>query len=153
MDFDAFSKYAANLMKSLSGTAALAVVALKNYSVNKGEGKRMLTLLKGPAGFGGTEEQFIKERLGEGKENYIVDSYLKSTNPKNGYTPEKPYIRISKEEKIDEGYFRVYLISTGADSPRPVLLRLKPSEGMYYLNEANLLLGQIRKPLKDDKWA
>ena len=153
MDFDAFSKYAANLMKSPSGTAALAVVALKNYSVNKGEGKRMLTLLKGPAGFGGTEEQFIKERLGEGKENYIVDPYLKSTNPKNGYTFEKPYIRISKEEKIDEGYFRVYLISTGADSPRPVLLRLKPSEGMYYLNEANLLLGQIRKPLKDDKWA
>lgn len=61
----------------------------------------MLTLLKGSAGFGGTEEQFIKERLGETKESYIVDSYLKGTNPKNAYTPEKPYIiRISKEEKL-----------------------------------------------------
>ena len=100
MDFDAFSKYAANLMKSPSGTAALAVVALKNYSVNKDEGKRMLTLLKGPAGFGGIEEQFIKERLGEGKENYIVDSYLKSTNPKTVILLKNLILEFLKKKKL-----------------------------------------------------
>ena len=52
----------------------------------------------------------------------------------------------------EEGYAKLYLKSSGADSPRPVQLRQKPSSGEWFLWD-QMLLSQIREPISADPWA
>lgn len=52
----------------------------------------------------------------------------------------------------DEGYVRLDIKSSGADSPRQVKLRLKPSTGQWFLWE-QYLLSDIRIPVEEDPWA
>ena len=54
--------------------------------------------------------------------------------------------------QIGEGYLNLYVVCSGADSPRSLKLRNKPSTGQWFLWEQQLLTG-IRIPKEADPWA
>ena len=84
-------------------------------------------------------------------------SYLVGSTPENNYTPVQPY-RVTVSEntysrtQIVDGYLTLYVACSGADSPRPLKLRNKPSTGQWFLWEQQLLTG-IRIPQVADPWA
>ncbi len=134
-------------------TVALTLAVLCNYGQSVEKTIEMLDFLKGPESVSGFEKQFIKEHLGE--ETYKSFSYFEGSSPENNYTPSKPF-RITVIENpysfTNENWATLYVRSSGADSPRPVKLRKKPSTGQWFLNEIQCL-ADIRKPVSEDPWA
>ena len=134
-------------------TCALTMLALLNYENNKDETVNMLNYVKGPAPMSAYDIQFLRDRLG-GKE-YVARSYFEGTSPDNNYVPAKP-LKITVFDNPysynEEGYAVLYLQSSGADSPRSIKLRLKPSTNQWFMTE-NLTLADIRAPKAADPWA
>lgn len=113
----------------------------------------MLDFLKGPESLSNLEKQFLRDRL-RGK-GYKSLSFFAGATPDNGYSPQTPYqITVSSNPySFDtENWATVYVQSGGADSPRPIKLRKKPSTGQWFLNEIQCL-SDIRIPTADDPWA
>lgn len=133
--------------------AALFVAAMMNYKDNPDMAISMLEYLKGPAGVSVYEKQFIKDRLSDGKE-YVVRSYFAGTSPENDYTPSMPYTVIPEKDTAseDNGRIRVFMRSSGADSPRMIRMRLKASTGEWFIEE-EMILSDIRIPKSMDPWA
>ena len=133
--------------------AALLITVLCLWPKDQKVALEMINYLKGPEGLSVREIQFINERF-RGKE-YLPFSYFEGSSPENGYEPSTPYtITISTvPSSYDEkGYVKLYLKSSGADSPRPVQLREKPSSGEWFLWE-QMLLSDIRQPSSQDPWS
>ncbi len=134
-------------------TAALTLVALCRYEQSPEDAFEMLNFLKGPSEVSVYEKQFIKERLSD--QTYKARSFFKGATPQNNYTPDAPYtIYISDNPYSypDENWATMYVTSGGADNPRGIKLRKKPSTGQWFLNEIQCL-SQIRLPVSDDPWA
>ncbi len=141
-------------LKSPEGTAALTVAALCVYPENAEECYRMLDFLRGPRPLSNMEKQFIRDRFMDGK-NYLARSYFKGATPKNEYKPDEPFTLVfsdSAAQIAEEGYKILNVKSGGADSPRSITLRNKPSTGEWFLWEQMLLAG-IRIPESQDAWA
>lgn len=134
-------------------TAALAMAALLNFKENVELTYEMLDFLKGPEPVSTYEKQFIKERLA-GKE-YKIGSYFEGASTENGYVPSIP-LKITTIETPnsfpEENWAYVYLKSAGADNPRQIKLRKKPSTGQWFINEI-MCLSDIRVPAALDPWA
>lgn len=133
--------------------AGLLIPVLCLWPSNQSTAMEMMNFLKGPQGLSTHEIQFINERL-RGKE-YLPFSYFEGTTPQNEYEPARPYtVTISTvPTSFDEaGYAKLYLQSSGADSPRPVQLREKASSGEWFLWD-QMLLSQIREPVSADPWS
>lgn len=135
-------------------TAALTVCALCAYAASPEIGKDMLNFLKGPAPLTPYEISFLNERF---RDNPAVlpFSYFEGATPDNNYTPDQPFrvtVTSNPHSKRDDTHTTLWIKSGGADNPREVALRLKPSEGKWYLNEQHLLVG-IRTPKAADPWA
>lgn len=135
--------------------AALAIIALNAYKHNKEEGKRILDFLNGPEAISGFDEQFINDRFMDGK-SYVVDSYFDGTSPENGYQYDCP-CSITIIEQSDsfsqDGYAKLFIQSSGADSPRPITLRYKPSTKQWFIWDYKLLLAEVVKPVELDPWS
>jgi len=134
-------------------TTALTIVALCRYEQSPAEAIEMLNFLKGPAEVSTYEKQFIQERL-TGK-MYKARSFFAGATPQNGYTPTQPYtITVSQTPySFDEdNWATLYVTSGGADNPRPIKLRKKPSTGQWFLNDIQCL-ADIRVPVDEDPWA
>lgn len=134
-------------------TAALTVCALCAYAEDPALGKEMLDFLKGPAPLSPYEISFLNDRFRDGK--HVPFSYFSGAKPENNYTPSQPYtvtIQTNPYSFQNDGWATVYLQSGGADNPRQIKLRLKPSESKWYLSEQMIMVG-IRPPVKDDPWA
>ena len=134
-------------------TAALTVCALCAYAAAPEIGKEMLNFLKGPAPLSGYEISFLNDRFRDGK--HVPFSYFKGAVPENDYTPDTPFsvtVFSNPYSFQQEGRATLHLSSGGADSPRQIKLRLKPSEGKWYLEEQMILVG-IRTPKSADPWA
>ncbi|NLB43152.1 MAG: hypothetical protein GX815_13040 [Clostridiales bacterium] len=133
--------------------AGLLIPVLCLWPSNTNIALEMINFLKGPKPLSTYEIQFINERL-RGKD-YLPFSYFKEATPENEYEPSLPYtVTISSvPNSFDEtGYAKLYLKSSGADSPRPVQLREKPSSGQWFLWD-QMLLSQIRSPVSADPWS
>lgn len=134
-------------------TTALTTLALCRYEHSPEDAIAMLNFLKGPEEVSTYEKQFIRERL-QGKA-YIPRSYLAGATPENGYQPTTPYkvTVIENPYSFDnENWATLYVTSGGADNPRPIKLRKKPSTGQWFLNDIQCL-ADIRLPTSEDKWA
>jgi len=133
--------------------AALFVAAMMNYKDDPAAAISMLEFLKGPAGVSEYEKQFIKDRLCDGKE-YVVRSYFAGTSPENNYTPSVPFEITPEKDSASEqdGRIRVFMRSSGADSPRMIKMRLKASTGEWFIEE-EMILSDIRIPKEMDPWA
>lgn len=140
-------------MDSPYKTAALAIAALCRFAEDETAVHEMLDYLKGPESLSNLEKQFLRDRLA-GKA-YKSFSFFAGAAPGNGYTPSVPYqITVSANPYSfeTENWATVYIQSGGADSPRPIRLRKKPSTGQWFLNELQCL-SDIRIPAEEDPWA
>ena len=134
-------------------TTALTIVALCAYEKDPDACIEMLNFLKGPADVSTYEKGFIKERL-NGK-FYKTFSFFEGATPENGYKPNTPFvIKVSENPYSfdEENWATLYVTSGGADNPRPIKLRKKPSTGQWFLNDIQCL-ADIRVPVADDPWA
>ena len=134
-------------------TAALTVCALCAYAAAPEIGTEMLNFLKGPQPLSPYEISFLNDRFRDSK--LVPFSYFAGATPENNYTPSKPFsltVFSNPYSFQNEGWATLHLTSGGADSPRQIKLRLKPSEGKWYLNEQMILVG-IRPPKAADPWA
>jgi len=134
-------------------TTALCVAVLCNYENDVNATWEMLDFLKGPESVNEREKAFIKERL-SGKQ-YKTLSFFKGATPENGYTPTTPYTITVSENPYsfdEENWATLYVTSGGADAPRPVKLRRKPSTNQWFVNEIQCL-ADIRIPTEQDPWA
>lgn len=134
-------------------TTALTIAVLCAYEKNPEGCIEMLNFLKGPAEVSTYEKGFIKERL-SGK-FYKTFSFFEGATPENGYKPNTPFvIKVSENPYSfdDENWATLYVTSGGADSPRPIKLRKKPSTGQWFLNDIQCL-ADIRVPVEEDPWA
>ena len=135
--------------------AALTVAALARFPENQEDAVRMLDFLRGPRPLNGIDKQFLKDRF-RGKE-YLMRSFFAGSSPENNYTPSMPYRVVVSENpysrsQLAEGYLTLYVNCSGADSPRPLKLRKKPSTGQWFCWEQQLLAG-IRIPAAADPWS
>ena len=135
-------------------TAALTVLALCAYAADKNIGTEMLNWLRGPRPLNGQEISFLNDRFRDGK-TYLPFTYFVGSTPDNNYTPITPYTIIieSNHGSDDEaGYMKLFIPCGGADSPRPIKLRQRGSDGKWFLWEQYLLTG-VRTPKDSDPWA
>ena len=134
-------------------TTALTILALSRYESDPQTAYAMLSWLKGPDDFSTSEKSFLQDRM-RGKE-YKVRSFFEGATPENDYTPNKPYVISVIENPYsfdNENWATLYVSSGGADNPRNIKLRKKPSTGQWFLNDIQCL-SDIRLPKSEDKWA
>jgi len=134
-------------------TTALTLAVLCNYDKDTDATIAMLDFLKGPEQVSGFEKQFIREHLG-GKA-YKALSYFAGATPENGYVPTEPFTITVIETPYsfdNENWATLYVKSGGADNPRNIKLRKKPSTGQWFLNDIQCL-SDIRPPVAEDPWA
>lgn len=151
-DLNEFKALPESAMTKPEETAALTALALCYYPTDRELSLSMLSFLKGPKELSPMEEQFIRDRFMD--KDYVPRSYFDGASPENDYTPTEPYtIRVSDNlhSYEEENYAKIFLTSSGADSPRFVRLRLA-KDGKWYLWE-QFLLSDIRKPASSDPWA
>ncbi len=102
--------------------------------------------------------QQIKDRMTQNdKASFIGKSYFKGATPDNDYTPSIPYeVEVTENDysRQEEGYVRLFLKSGGADSPRPITVRLA-KDGNYYLWSDSFMgiLADIRSLESSNPWA
>ena len=129
--------------------------ALNLYIKDKDAGVAAMDLLRGPRPMTPYDAQFLRDRL-RGKE-YLPLAYFEGAAPENSYTPAQPYVlnvlADPRPQDIEPGYLRVFIATPGADSPRPIKLRQKPSTGEWFLWDHKGLLSGIRTPAAEDPWA
>ena len=134
-------------------TTALCIAALCNWEKDANATWEMLDFLKGPESVSEREKQFIKDRL-YGKQ-YKTLSFFKGATPDNGYAPAIPYTITVSENPYsfdEENWATLYVTSGGADAPRPVKLRRKPSTNQWFINDIQCL-ADIRIPTEQDPCA
>ena len=135
-------------------TAALTVLALCAYAADKNIGTEMLNWLRGPRPLNGQEISFLNDRFRDGK-TYLPFTYFVGSTPDNHYTPTTPYTIIIESNHVSDdeaGYMKLFIPCGGADSPRPVKLRQRGSDGKWFLWEQYLLTG-VRTPKDSDPCA
>ena len=134
-------------------TCALTMLVLLNYTNDVNATIEMLNFLKGPDPVNEYQKQFLRDRL-QGKD-YVVRSFFEGSSPQNNYIPTEP-LKITVYDNPysypEAGWATLHMDSTGADSPRQIKCRLKPSTNQWFLVE-NLALSDIRTPVAADPWA
>lgn len=140
-----------------NATVALTVLALNIYESDPEECFKMLDFLNGPNVMSPAVRDFIRDRFMD-DHGYVVRSYFKGATPENNYEPKTPYtVAVLKtresDDCLEDGYKTLYIQSGGADSERPVQLRLKPSTKQWFLNAFEAILADIRIPDEKDPWA
>ena len=134
-------------------TAALTVLALCRYKDDKDATFAMLDFLNGPDTVSPYTKQFIRDRLMENE--HIPFSFFKGSSVSNDYTPSQPLtidVMATPYSFDEENWATMWVQSSGADSPRSIKLRKKPSTGEWFFTEIQCL-GTIRTPVSKDKWA
>lgn len=139
--------------------AALLIHTFCNYDPsNTNEFFEMLQYLYGEfQPLSGLMKQSIQDRMKQNeKYKFIGKSYFKGANPNNDYTPESYEIEVMRNpySEVEGGYLRLFLKSGGADSQRPVTLRVA-KDGNYYIwsDSCMGLLSDIRQPESNNPWA
>lgn len=140
-------------LRSPHRTAALALLVMMNYEQDTEACHAMIDVLRGPDPLSNYDKSFMKDRL-KGKQ-YKIGSYFAGATVENGYKPTQPYtIEITENSYsfTEENSATLYVKSAGADTPRPVGLRKKPSTGQWFLTGFSGCLADIRTPAALDPW-
>lgn len=134
-------------------TTALCLAVLCRFGTGEEETWEMLNFLKGPEPVSEKEKAFIRDRLKE--KEYKAFSFFNGATPQNNYEPAKPYTITVSENPYsfdNENWATLYVTSGGADNPRPVKLRKKPSTNQWFINDIQCL-ADVQIPAAQDKWA
>ena len=141
-------------LKEESFAPAFFVLTMCNFEKNSEFCYEVLELLNGPRDVSPLDRSYYKDRFMDGK-FYKPFSYIEGATPENNYTPNVPYVIHVYEDPNgvrEEGYKNFLMSSSGSDHKRKVTVRLKPSTGNWYLVD-EMLLADIRIPVKDNEWA
>jgi hypothetical protein len=80
---------------------------------------------------------------------YLAASYISGTDPSTGYKlPSPPYtvrVLFTPYSKLKENEYRVLVACSGADSPRPVILK-RNNRGIWKVSNYSSLFVGIRAP-------
>ena len=103
-------------------------------------------------------KQNIKDRMMQNdKYKFIGKSYMLGSAPDNDYTPTIPFsVDVVSNVYTDqeEGFKRLFVQSSGADSLRPITLRLAKDGNYYIWSDSYMgLLSDIRQPESSNPWA
>lgn len=150
---DAFKALPQAALSTPFDTAALTIVALSLYPMDKELSFQMLDYLRGPAQATGRDRQFVTDRFRD--KDYVPRSYFNGATPDNDYMPTTPYtITVSTNQYSYEVdcIAKLFIPSGGADSPRPIQLR-QAKDGKWYLWEFSSILSGIRQPESSNPWA
>ncbi len=140
------------------GGGVIMVLSLLAYAQDPALGTKFLTvaieakqLADGSDGYKGKQPsrmalQCFRDRIGRAP--HIARSYVQGTSPADGYAlPPAPWTIAGREQPGDVQPDRVktFVRSSGADSPRPVLL-LKNDKGLWKANSWSSLEVGVRAP-------
>ena len=140
------------------GGAVVYAVALVTYAGDPELGLQMLTIAmdvselsdgsvyKGKAP-GRRRLQELKERIGA--RPYVARSYIQGTSPENQYAIPSGPLQVKIREQVRDvadDRAKVFVHSTGADSPRPITL-LKNSRGVWKAKAYGSLDVGVRPPV------
>ena len=142
------------------GGAALFVAAMAVYVENPELGLDMFTVAldrsqliekaQGYRGFapGGSLLSYIRDYLKP--RPYLAASYINGTSPENGYTLPSGSLTVTCSQNPHSlqknGDIKVFVACSGADSPRPIILR-RNNRGVWKAVNFNSLFVGIRKPV------
>ena len=154
---EAFAVLQERVARTPEGGAAVMVVALLLYAEDKVLGERCLDeavddgWLRPVAGgqrLGRRDLQLMASQVGG--RPHVLRSYLAGTCPENGYQMPEPPLTIEWSSgpysgDVGSGEYKVFVTSSGADSPRPVTVRRDP-EGLWKAYEWSSLLLGVRDP-------
>ncbi|MCS6821962.1 MAG: hypothetical protein NZ551_08830 [Microscillaceae bacterium] len=150
------------------GGAAMFILALYLYTKKPTMGMEciissvdMSVLSEAPEGkgykgydLGSSNKSLLTSQLDKGK--HIPSSYFKGTSPQNGYKASTPFqVETSTNPSSgneSEGKIKLFVKSTGADSPRPIMMK-QNDKGIWKASEWSSLLVGVRPPattVKDD---
>lgn len=149
------------MYKELAGTprgaATCFVIALKIHTTNSELGKQCLVRCINNKVLNKTDDgwklrkgnaRLIKDQLKQ--HPYLPDSYFVGSNPANGYQAKAPYyLKFKKKptrKELQEGRFRLFVKSFGADSARPLTLVQTKSRKTWKIHEWSSLIVGIRAP-------
>ena len=144
-------------LKDPFGVLALFVAALCQYPKDREAALEMIDYLKGPNPLSALDRQFLRDRFMDGRD-YLGPSYFAGATPANNYSPDAPWTvtveaQAHSRDQLGEGYLKLFVVSGGADSPRGVTLRTKPSTGEWFIWEFSSVVSGIRVPAAKDDWA
>ena len=134
--------------------SALFIVAMTQYKKNREEVYKMIDVLKGPAPLSPMDKNWLNDRMMD-KGEWLLYSYFAGATPANEYTPAKPFSLTFADEPYsykDETSRKLFIKSAGADSPRPVITRLKPSTGQWFITDYAGIMLSIVVPDSQDPW-
>lgn len=157
---EAFLALQDEVARTPQGGAAMMVLALLLYADNVALGHGCLAvavdadrLSEGAQGYGGwqlrgRQRQLIRTQIGG--QPHIPRSYLTGTSPESGYQlPPPPYELVVSDSpysgEIASGTYKVFVASSGAASPRPVMVRRDPA-GIWKACEWSSLLMGVQNP-------
>lgn len=149
-----FKARAAESFKNPNAVIALTVIAFNIFPVNADLAYEMLDVLKGPVPLSAQDKALIKDQLRD--KDYLPRSYFAGATPENNYEPAEPFtvsVKANPHSNDVEGYYTAYITSGGADSPRPITVRLKASTGEWFLHNHTGFLPGIRVPANQNPWA
>jgi len=140
------------------GGASMFVLALKIYAENPLIGMQCLViaadrsrLQKGSVYKGfellPTDANRIKRQIKAYP--FLGNSYLKGASPQNGYQTKLPYILSFSSNpysgKIESGKFKIFVKSSGANSPRPIKM-YRNNKGFWKAQEWSTIIMGVQKP-------
>lgn len=127
-------------MKCPFARAALTVLALCQYSESPDDAVEMLDLLSGPGALSPADVSQLRRSL-IGRE-YVPFSFFADAVPENGYEPSLPLTISIKDTSFsyrEPGYATLYVLSSGAETPRSIRLKKEESSGEWFLWDQKLL--------------
>ncbi len=148
--------------KTPEGGAAMLVVALLKFAEDPKLGETFLTialhrsaLAKSVSGYKGYRPgnsiQYHMSRMK--KKPYMPRAYIGGATPENGYElPQSDLpitMRRNRFSEAREGYVKVFVVCSGAASPRPVTLK-QNDRGYWKAYESSSLYLDVVPPVTDD---
>jgi len=144
------------------GGAAMFLLALQRYQEEPSEGLKFLILTTDKSqlvksheaeSYGGyTLHKVERTRMTQQLEQYpyLIHSYFAGAIPENDYTPAPApfsftFSLTSYSGSEKSGRIRLYIPSSGTDTPRPITLR-RDNKGIWKVTEYSSLLVGIRLP-------
>lgn len=161
-DVEGFLAIRDRLATTPEGGAAVFTLALVCLARDEALGRAALTiaidrsqLSQGDKGYKGfqpsnRELQAFKERIAS--KPHVALSYLAGTSPENGYTPPAGPVSVKlrnqglAHERSDDSA-KLFVHSSGADSPRPLVLA-KNNRGLWKAKSWSSLTVGVRAPVE-----
>jgi len=161
-DYNEFIALTKDKMYEPEETAALFILALRVYAVDKELGLKMISFLRNEEELNPME---IKKLLNEPFEEttYLAISYFKGSTPENSYTPIRPYTVVIKNDNlrnINKNLKTLYIGCGGTSQYRPITLKKisrkalkgkKFDDDVWFVNDYSSIVLGIKKPAQTEK--